>query len=145
MRRWLGLLGLCWAGLALAQDPALRAVEECRARLDSGADLGIDRVSRRCPELMPAIEKAPWRDLLPSTFGQRKEEISAESLRVLSELLRHTGRAWKKTYQYRSIARRVLGSGTRMTISVAANLGYRFYANNLDKFYTCDWQLAPRT
>jgi hypothetical protein len=32
-----------------------------------------------------------------------------------------------------------------MTISVAANLGYRFYANNLDKFYTCDWQLAPRT
>jgi len=29
-----------------------------------------------------------------------------------------------------------------MTISVAANLGYRFYANNLDKFYTCDWQLA---
>ena len=59
------------------------------------------------------------------------------------ELLRHTGRAWKKTYQYKSIARRVLGSGTRMTISVAANLGYRFYANNLDKFYTCDWQIAP--
>ena len=60
------------------------------------------------------------------------------------ELLHHTGRAWKKTYQYKSIARRVLGSGTRMTISVAANLGYRFYANNLDKFYTCDWQLALR-
>ena len=60
------------------------------------------------------------------------------------ELLHDTGRAWKKTYQYKSIARRVLGSGTRMTISVAANLGYRFYANNLDKFYTCDWQLAPR-
>jgi len=96
MRRWLGLLGLCWAGLALAQDPALRVIEECRARLDSGADLGIDRVSRRCPELMPAIEKAPWRDLLPSTFGQRKEEISAESLRVLSELLRHTGDAGAK-------------------------------------------------
>jgi radical SAM superfamily enzyme YgiQ (UPF0313 family) len=60
------------------------------------------------------------------------------------ELLRHTGRAWKKTYQYKSIARRVLGSGTRMAISVGANLGYRFYANNLDRFYTCDWQLAPR-
>jgi hypothetical protein len=61
------------------------------------------------------------------------------------ELLHHTERAWKKTYRYTSIARRVLGSGTRMTISVAANLGYRFYANNLDKFYTCDWQLAPRS
>jgi len=60
------------------------------------------------------------------------------------ELLQHTGRAWKKTYEYKSIARRVLGSGTRMMVSGAANLGYRFYANNLDKFYTCDWQLAPR-
>ena len=60
------------------------------------------------------------------------------------ELLHNTGRAWKKTYQYNSIARRVLGSGSRMTMSVAANLGYRFYANNLDKFYTCDWQLAAR-
>ena len=59
------------------------------------------------------------------------------------QLLHYTGQAWKKTYQYKSIARRVLGSGTRMAISVAANLGYRFYANNLDKFYTCDWQLAP--
>jgi len=90
VRRWLGLLGLCWAGIALAQDPALRVIEQCRARLDAGTDLGIDRVSRRCPELMPALEKAPWRDLLPSSFGQRKEEISAESLRILGELLRHT-------------------------------------------------------
>ncbi len=61
------------------------------------------------------------------------------------QLLRHTGRAWKKTYEYKSIARRVLGSGTRMLVSGAANLGYRFYANNLDKFYTCDWQLALRS
>jgi radical SAM superfamily enzyme YgiQ (UPF0313 family) len=60
------------------------------------------------------------------------------------QLLRHTGQAWKKTYEYRSIARRLLGSGARMLVSGAANLGYRFYANNLDKFYTCDWQLAPR-
>jgi hypothetical protein len=60
------------------------------------------------------------------------------------QLLQQTGRAWKKTYEYKSIARRVLGSGTRMLVSGAANLGYRFYANNLDKFYTCDWQLAPR-
>lgn len=61
-----------------------------------------------------------------------------------SELLQRTGQAWKKTYRYRSIAKRLAGSGSRMLISGAANLGYRFYANNLDKFYTCDWQLAPR-
>jgi len=60
------------------------------------------------------------------------------------QLLNHTSRAWKKTYEYKSIVKRVLGSGTRMLVSGAANLGYRFYANNLDKFYTCDWQLAPR-
>lgn len=60
------------------------------------------------------------------------------------ELLERTNRAWKKTYQYNSIARRLAGSGTRMLVSGAANLGYRFYANNLDKFYTCDWQLALR-
>jgi radical SAM superfamily enzyme YgiQ (UPF0313 family) len=60
------------------------------------------------------------------------------------ELLQRTGRAWKRTYQYRSILRRLAGSGTRMLVSGAANIGYRFYANNLDKFYTCDWQLAPR-
>jgi len=60
------------------------------------------------------------------------------------ELLQHTSRVWKKTYQYKSIARRLAGSGTRMLVSGAANLGYRFYANNLDRFYTCDWQLAPR-
>jgi hypothetical protein len=40
------------------------------------------------------------------------------------ELLRRTGRAWKKTYQYKSIARRVLGSGARMMVSGAANLGF---------------------
>src|SRR4029079_10333021 len=34
------------------------------------------------------------------------------------ELLHNTGRAWKKTYQYNSIARRVLGSGSRMTMSI---------------------------
>jgi radical SAM superfamily enzyme YgiQ (UPF0313 family) len=60
------------------------------------------------------------------------------------ELLERTNRTWRKTYEYKSIARRIAGSGSRLLVSGAANLGYRFYANNLDKFYTCDWQLAPR-
>ena len=57
------------------------------------------------------------------------------------DLLRHTRRVWRRTYSYGSIARRVAGSGTRLMMSVSANLGYRFYAYHLDSFYTCDWRL----
>ena len=91
MRRvpgWLMLSGLCIASFAAAGDGALRAIDACRARLDPRVDVGIERVQRRCPELMPALEHSPWRDLLPHTLIERREEISAESLRVLGELLR---------------------------------------------------------
>ncbi len=58
-----------------------------------------------------------------------------------AELLHHTRRAWITTYSYTSIARRLLGSRTRLSIAIPANFGYRFYANRLDTFYTCDWFL----
>jgi radical SAM superfamily enzyme YgiQ (UPF0313 family) len=59
------------------------------------------------------------------------------------ELLQHTRRAWKKTYSYASMWKRLAGSRTQLPISISANLGYRFYAYHLDTFYNCDWQLAP--
>ena len=59
------------------------------------------------------------------------------------ELLRNTHRAWKQTYSYRHIGRRLAASRTQLSTSIPANFGYRFYANNLERFYTCDWQLAP--
>jgi radical SAM superfamily enzyme YgiQ (UPF0313 family) len=59
------------------------------------------------------------------------------------ELLQGTRRAWKKTYSYSSIAKRLAGSRTQLPIVIPANLGYRFYAYHLDSFYTCDWRLAP--
>ena len=60
------------------------------------------------------------------------------------ELLHHTRRAWTTTYSYASIGKRLLGSRTRLSIAVAANFGYRYYANRLDRYYTCDWFLdAP--
>jgi hypothetical protein len=74
---------------AAADDPALLAVEACRARLDARVDIGIERVRRRCPELLPALETAPWREMLPSTLGARREDISAGSLKALAELVRH--------------------------------------------------------
>ena len=87
-RLWL-LPALLLAAAAGAEDAALRVVESCRARLDPRVDIGTARIARRCPELLPALEKAPWRDLLPSTLGERNEEISANSLRALAELVRH--------------------------------------------------------
>jgi hypothetical protein len=83
------LLCVLLPGVSAAEDAALRAVDNCRARLDARVDIGIERVRRRCPELLPALEKAPWRELLPRTLGERREEISAQSLRALSELVRH--------------------------------------------------------
>ena len=59
------------------------------------------------------------------------------------ELLRSTRQAWKKTYSYGSIWKRLAGSRTQLPIAIPANLGYRFYAYHLDTFYNCDWQLAP--
>ncbi|HET9838464.1 MAG TPA: radical SAM protein, partial [Candidatus Angelobacter sp.] len=59
------------------------------------------------------------------------------------ELLTNTRRAWKKTYSYASMARRLMGSRTQLPVAIPANLGYRFYSYHLDTFYNCDWQLAP--
>jgi hypothetical protein len=85
----LAWLALAFAGMALAaDDPALRVVDACRAKLDARSDLGVERVQRRCPELLPALERASWRELLPKTL--RQEDISADSLRALSDLVRQS-------------------------------------------------------
>ena len=53
------------------------------------------------------------------------------------ELLRGTERTWKKVYRLTSVARRLIGSRIQLPVSLAANLGYRFYAQNLSRFYNC--------
>jgi hypothetical protein len=50
--------------------------------------------------------------------------------------------AWKYTYSYKQIFKRIAGSQTQILISIITNLGYRFYAYNLKKFYNCDWVLG---
>jgi hypothetical protein len=92
MKRLL-LLGLLLAPAAVAEDAALRAVESCRARLDPQADIGLDRVERRCPGLRAALRSAAWRDLLPATFGERREQVSAASLAALAELVKRSQEA----------------------------------------------------
>lgn len=53
------------------------------------------------------------------------------------ELARGAEWAWKKTYSLHSITKRLLGSRTQMAVALATNFGYRFYAHNLSRFYTC--------
>ncbi|MCA9796057.1 MAG: B12-binding domain-containing radical SAM protein [Candidatus Eremiobacteraeota bacterium] len=52
-------------------------------------------------------------------------------------LLEETGRVWRSVYSWRSIWQRLSGSRRMLLTSLAANLGYRHYGYNLDKFYTC--------
>lgn len=59
----------------------------------------------------------------------------------VSELEQGNYLAWKLTYGYRSIARRLRQTPLPKLLFGAANMGYRFYARKLDKFYNCDWQL----
>lgn len=58
------------------------------------------------------------------------------------ELAKGTERAWKRTYRYRSIVERLAGSRVQLPVAIGANLGYRFYAHHLNRFYTCDWMLS---
>lgn len=57
-------------------------------------------------------------------------------------LMRGTEAAWKASYRYRSIAKRIWRSPASRSIVIGANLGYRFYAHHLNRFYNCDWGLV---
>ena len=56
-----------------------------------------------------------------------------------TELERRTEATWKRTYGLRGIAKRLAGARVQLPVAIAANLGYRHYARNLHRFYTCDW------
>jgi radical SAM superfamily enzyme YgiQ (UPF0313 family) len=50
-------------------------------------------------------------------------------------------RAWKQVYRWSAIARRLWKAGNFQPLALSANLGYRFYAHNLHRYYTCDWPI----
>lgn len=51
-------------------------------------------------------------------------------------------RAWKKVYRWSSIGRRLWKAGNFSPVLVGANIGYRYYAHNLHRFYNCDVPLG---
>jgi len=57
----------------------------------------------------------------------RPLQMSAEELRQGTE------QAWKSTYRFSSIAKRLHGARIQLPISIAANLGYRYYASHLHR------------
>jgi radical SAM superfamily enzyme YgiQ (UPF0313 family) len=60
------------------------------------------------------------------------------------ELAEGHERAWKEVYRFSAIGKRLWNAGNLSTLGFASNLGYRFYAHNLHRFYTCDWPLDGR-
>lgn len=65
----------------------------------------------------------------------RPAQMSAEALQ------QGTLETWRKVYGYRSIVKRMARTPISKSLYLGANMGYRFYANRLDRFYTCDWRL----
>ncbi len=51
--------------------------------------------------------------------------------------------AWKHTYSLGSTWRRIRRSPAPWPTRIATNLGYRFYANHLSRYYNCDWIIGP--
>ena len=60
----------------------------------------------------------------------------------VDELQRGTERAWKHAYSYDSILKRLRASPAPLAVKVFSNLGYRFYAHRLHRFYNCDWVIG---
>ena len=52
-------------------------------------------------------------------------------------------RAWKAVYTWYAMTRRLWQARNFSPLAISANLGYRFYAHNLQRFYTCDLPIAP--
>jgi radical SAM superfamily enzyme YgiQ (UPF0313 family) len=62
---------------------------------------------------------------------------------TVDELQRGTEAAWRFAYSWRSIARRLWYSPGSPILALLTNLGYRYYAHRLHKFYTCDAMFTP--
>ncbi|HSR41372.1 MAG TPA: DUF4070 domain-containing protein, partial [Longimicrobiales bacterium] len=63
---------------------------------------------------------------------------------TVEELSRGTERAWRRAYGWTSMLRRLRRTAAPLHVALLTNLGYRHYARNLHRFYTCDAMLGRR-
>ncbi len=57
---------------------------------------------------------------------------------TVQELQTGTGEAWRLAYSWSSMATRLRHTAAPWHVALLTNFGYRFYAKNLSRFYTCD-------
>ena len=60
----------------------------------------------------------------------------------VEELQRGIETAWRYAYSVPSMMARLAASPSPWPVRLGTNLGYRFYAHNLHRFYNCDWILG---
>lgn len=63
-------------------------------------------------------------------------------LMSVEQLQRGVETAWRHAYSVPSMLRRLAASPSPLPVRIGTNLGYRFYAHNLHRFYHCDWILG---
>jgi len=154
----------CKKGFNLMQEYAevVARVHERRIAIMATWVFGLEHETRDCFErtvefnLAHRIELPRYAVLTPfpgtPTFRQLDEEgrllhkdwslydgqhvVYRPAGMTAEELQSGTEWAWKKTYSYAGILRRLWRANLFLT-AVTANLGYRYYAYRLNRFYTC--------
>jgi radical SAM superfamily enzyme YgiQ (UPF0313 family) len=61
---------------------------------------------------------------------------------TVEQLQRGIEKAWRHAYSAPSMLKRLMASPSPLPVRIGTNLGYRFYAHNLHRFYNCDWILG---
>lgn len=61
---------------------------------------------------------------------------------TVEQLQRGIEKAWRHAYSVPSMLKRLASSPSPLPVRIGTNLGYRFYAHNLHRFYNCDWILG---
>jgi len=99
VNRWLLALLLVAAGAPgapAAESPApdaprardaLHVLDACIEQLDRGLDIGYARIAARCPELTGGLLQSPWAPWLPSDWNKADNQLSAQGLSELRDLL----------------------------------------------------------
>jgi radical SAM superfamily enzyme YgiQ (UPF0313 family) len=62
----------------------------------------------------------------------------------VEQLVQGTEAAWKHAYRWSSMASRLSRTAAPWHVALTTNIGYRFYAYNLHRFYSCDGWMNPR-
>lgn len=62
---------------------------------------------------------------------------------TVAQLQHGAAEAWKYAYSWPSMVRRLRHTAAPFHIAAITNLGYRHYAHNLHRFYTCDVMMDP--